>query len=259
MIEAVAQPKRSLVREAVAYLLFVAAAEVVTMFFQPLWGIIGHAAIMATAIARSARADDIFQQRLILSLALVPLIRVIDLSLSLSLIPIPTIGRFPIIYAPLLVATVVVVRTLGYKFGEVGLNFKSLPAQLGIASSGLLFGWVEYLILEPEAMITQLTWSEFVPLALVLLVFTGFTEEFAFRGVMQRSAGDVFGWRGIVYVSVLFAILHMGFHSVLDVLFVFGVAMFFGWAVKKTGSLLGVTLAHGLTNIMLFLVFPFFF
>jgi len=130
---------------------------------------------------------------------------------------------------------------------------------LGIASSGLLFGWVEYLILEPEAMITQLTWSEFLPLALALLVFTGFTEEFAFRGVMQRSAGDVFGWRGIVYVSVLFAILHMGFHSVLDVLFVFGVAMFFGWAVKKTGSLLGVTLAHGLTNIMLFLVFPFFF
>jgi membrane protease YdiL (CAAX protease family) len=259
MVEAVAQPKRSLVKEAVAYLLVVTAAEVVTMFFHPLWGIIGHATIMATAIVRSARASDSFEQRLILSLALVPLIRVIDLSLSLSLIPIPTIGRFPIIYTPLLVATMVVVRTLGYKWSEVGLNFKSLPAQLGVASSGLLFGWVEYLILEPEAMITQLTWSEVVPLAVILLAFTGFTEEFAFRGVMQRSATDVFGWRGIVYVSVLFAILHIGFHSVLDVLFVFGVAMFFGWAVKKTGSLLGVTLAHGLTNIMLFLIFPFFF
>ena len=48
MIEAVAQPKRSLVREAVAYLLVIVAAEVVTMFFHPLWGVIGHAAIMAT-------------------------------------------------------------------------------------------------------------------------------------------------------------------------------------------------------------------
>lgn len=259
MIEAVAQPKRSLVREAVAYLLVIVAAEVVTMFFHPLWGVIGHAAIMATVITRSARASDIFQQRLVLSLMLVPLIRVIDLSLSLSLVTIPTIGRLPIIYTPLLVASVVVVRTLGYKWTEVGLNFKSLPVQLGIASSGLLFGWVEYLILEPEAMITQLTWSQFVPLALVLLIFTGFSEEFAFRGVMQRTTWDVFGWRGIVYVSVLFAIMHMGFHSVLDVLFVFGVAMFFGWVVKKTGSLLGVTLAHGLTNIMLFLVFPFFY
>jgi hypothetical protein len=206
MIEAVAHPQRSMVREAVAYLLVVTAAEVVTMFFHPLWGVIGHAAIMATAIVRSARTDDSSQRQLVLSLALVPLIRVIDLSLSISLIPIPTIGRFPIIYTPLLVASVVVVRALGYRLSEVGLNFKSLPAQLGIASSGLLFGW----------------------------------------------------W-GIVYVSVLFAILHMGFHSVLDVLFVFGVAMFFGWAVKKAGSLLGVTLAHGLTNIMLFLIFPFFY
>jgi hypothetical protein len=206
MIEAVAHPQRSMVREAVAYLLVVTAAEVVTMFFHPLWGVIGHAAIMATAIVRSARTDDSSQRQLVLSLALVPLIRVIDLSLSISLIPIPTIGRFPIIYTPLLVASVVVVRALGYRLSEVGLNFKSLPAQLGIASSGLLFGW----------------------------------------------------W-GIVYVSVLFAILHMGFHSVLDVLFVFGVAMFFGWAVKKAGSLLGMTLAHGLTNIMLFLIFPFFY
>jgi membrane protease YdiL (CAAX protease family) len=259
MIEAVAYPKKSLVKEAVAYLLVIAAAEVVTMFFHPLWGVIGHATIMATAIVRSARTSDSLEQRLILSLALVPLIRVIDLSLSLSLIPIPAIGRFPIVYTPLLVASVVVVRTLGYKWSEVGLNFKSLPLQLGVASSGLLFGWVEHLILEPEAMVTQLTWSEVLPLAGVLLAFTGFVEEFAFRGVMQRSATDAFGWRGIVYISVLFAILHMGFHSVLDVLFVFGVAMFFGWAVKKTGSLLGVTLAHGLTNIMLFLVLPFLF
>jgi hypothetical protein len=117
-------------------------------------GVIGHATIMATVIVRSARGSDSFQQRLTLSLALMPLIRVIDLSLSLYLIPIPTIGRFPIIYTPLLVGSAVVVRTSGNRWSEVGLNFKSLPAQLGIASSGLLFGWVEYLILEPEAIIT---------------------------------------------------------------------------------------------------------
>jgi len=42
------------------------------------------------------------------------------------------------------------------------------------------------------------------------------------------------------------------------VLFVFAVAMFFAWVVKRTGSLLGVTLAYGITNVMLFLVIPFF-
>jgi hypothetical protein len=42
------------------------------------------------------------------------------------------------------------------------------------------------------------------------------------------------------------------------VLFVFGVAVLFGLLVPRPGgSLLGVTLAHGLTNISLYLIFPF--
>jgi len=45
--------------------------------------------------------------------------------------------------------------------------------------------------------------------------------------------------------------------SLLDVLFVGVVGLFFGWVVHRTRSLLGVTLAHGLTNIILFLVMPF--
>lgn len=50
----------------------------------------------------------------------------------------------------------------------------------------------------------------------------------------------------------------MGFLSWIDVVFVFVVALFFGWVVKKTGSLFGVTLAHGITNIVLYLIIPFF-
>ncbi|MFC1593058.1 type II CAAX prenyl endopeptidase Rce1 family protein [Candidatus Omnitrophota bacterium] len=52
---------------------------------------------------------------------------------------------------------------------------------------------------------------------------------------------------------------HMGFLSWIDLIFVFVVAMFFAWVVKKTGSLFGVILAHGATNIMLYLIAPFFF
>ena len=84
-------------------------------------------------------------------------------------------------------------------------------------------------------------------------------EELIFRGVLQHTAVESFRWWGVVYVSLLFAVLHVGFLSWLDVIFVFGVALFFGWVVKKTGSLLGVTLSHGITNIVLFLIVPFFF
>ena len=77
--------------------------------------------------------------------------------------------------------------------------------------------------------------------------------------MLQRTAVEAFGGWGIIYVSLLFAVLHIGFLSLIDVVFVLGVALFFGWVVKKTGSLLGVTLSHGITNILLYLVIPFFF
>ena len=62
---------------------------------------------------------------------------------------------------------------------------------------------------------------------------------------------------GLLYVALLFAVLHIGYRSVLDVVFVFGVALLFGWVAEATWSLLGVTLAHGVTNIVLFLIMPF--
>ena len=245
-------------KEAIIYLLAITAAEVVTVFVQPVWGIMCHAIVLVAVVVHSASASDHHYQNLILSLALVPLVRII--SLSMPLVDIPQIWWYPIIYAPLLAAAIVVARILGLRSKEVGLSFGSFPVQLAVALSGLLLGVIEYLILTAQPLITELTWQEVWLPALIFLISTGFVEEFIFRGVLQRTAVEVFGgWGGIIYVSLLFTVMHMGFLSLIDVVFVFFVALFFGWVVKKTGSLLGVTLAHGITNIVLHLVAPFFF
>ncbi len=252
-------------KEAIIYLLAIATAETVTVFVQPVWGIVCHAIVLVAIVVHSALASDSRYQHLVLSLALVPLVRII--SLSMPLVNIPQIWRFPIIYAPLLAAAIVVVRILGHRAREVGLSFSSFPIQLAVGLSGLMFGVAEYFILvilppEPliKPLIAELTWQEVWLPALIFLVCTGFIEEFIFRGVLQRTAVAVFGsWWGIIYVSLLFAVLHIGFLSLVDVVFVFIVALFFGWVVKKTGSLFGVSLAHGITNIILYLIVPFFF
>jgi len=245
-------------KEAIIYLLAITAAEAVTVLVQPVWGIVCHAIVLVAVVVHSALASDYRNRHLVLSLALVPLVRII--SLGMPLVNIPQIWWYPIIYTPLLAAAIVVVRILGHRAREVGLSFSSFPVQLVVGLSGLLFGVIEYLILAPEPMITELTWREVWLPALIFLFCTGFVEEFIFRGVLQRTATEAFGnWRGIIYVSLLFAVLHMGFLSLIDVVFVFVVALFFGWVVKKTGSLSGVTLAHGITNILLYLVVPFFF
>ena len=79
---------------ALVYLLAITVAEV-TAVFQPLLGIAGHTIILVAVIIDSARIKGYLQGRLILSLALVPLIRIISLSLPLA--NIPQVWWYPII------------------------------------------------------------------------------------------------------------------------------------------------------------------
>jgi hypothetical protein len=91
---------------------------------------------------------------------------------------------------------------------------------------------------------------------LILLIFTGLLEELIFRGLLQYAAIRVLrGW-GVAYVAVLFAVLHLGYRSAYELLLVFAVALLYGFIALRTGSILGVSLSHGLTNISLYLIFP---
>ena len=241
---------------ALAYLVGIAAAEIITVYANPAWGVAIHAAIFLTLIVHSAlAAQDTVRQRFLLALALAPLTRII--SLAMPLVRLPQLWWYPIIYPPLLAAALVTMRITGLSRRMVGLTPGRVSIQLGIAASGLVIGMLEYLILGLDPLITHLSWQTVVFPAFLLVVTTGFVEELIFRGVMQHTAWARFGWAGIVYVSLVFAVLHLGFFSWLDVAFVFAIAMFFGWVVKRTGSLLGVTLAHGITNAILYLIAPF--
>ncbi len=242
---------------ALRYLMGIAIGEVITIVIHPIWGIACHVLILVAVLIHASVIDKYFHQRLILSLALVPLVRIISLSLPLA--DIPQIWWYPIIYTPLLVAAIVAARILGYGREDIGVTLKLFPVQLVIGLTGLGFGLVEYFILFPEPLVAELSWQAAWLPALILLLATGVVEEFIFRGVLQRAAVEALGGWGIVYVAVLFATLHLGFLSWVDIIFVFAIALFFGWVVIKTGSLLGVSLSHGITNIILFVVAPFFF
>jgi membrane protease YdiL (CAAX protease family) len=85
-----------------------------------------------------------------------------------------------------------------------------LPLQLGIGLVGIGLGIAEYLILILEPLISEVILQTAWLPALVLLLYTGFVEEFVFRGILQKAATDAFGGWGIVYVSFLFAMVHIG-------------------------------------------------
>lgn len=239
------------------YFLAIAAAELLTVYLAPLVGVVCHGMILIALLIQSAYAADSDRRNLILGLILVPLIRI--LSLSMPLIRLPQVYWYPIIYAPLLIATIVVMRIVESKPADVGLVRHDLPFQLLIGVfSGFAYGILEYMILRPEPMVASFTLQQIWLPAIILLVTTGFVEELMFRGVLQRLAEPAMGfWQGIIYISLIFASLHIGFFSAVDIIFVFIVALFFAYAVKTTGSLIGVSLAHGIANGFLYLVLPF--
>lgn len=240
-----------------AYLIALSVAEMLTALFEPRAGVALHGLLLVILLLHVALAWDQPAHRLLLCLTFAPLVRI--LSLSLPLASFPLIYWYFIISVPLFIGSFITVRTIGFSWSEIGMNMRRWPLQIPVALCGVAFGAMEYYILRPEPLASRFVWQELWAPALILLICTGFLEELLFRGLTQRAANEVLGRFGVIYVAVLFAVLHMGYKSVIDLVFVFGVGLFFGWVVSKTGSLFGVTVSHGLTNIFLFLVMPFVF
>jgi membrane protease YdiL (CAAX protease family) len=132
--------------------------------------------------------------------------------------------------------------------------------QTAIALTGIPLGLVEFLILRPQAWIAALTFSSLALGGLVIFFATGFSEELIFRAILLKRAVEGLGTRGgLLYVTAIFASLHIFFLNGIDLAFVFAVGLFYGVIVLTTRNLWGVILSHSLGNVILYLVAPFIF
>ncbi len=241
---------------AIFYLVALTLAEVLTVVIDPQVGQALNLIILFILMVHAAITWDRPMHRFLLGLAFVPLIRIISLSLPMA--DIPLIFWYLIVSVPLFAAAYVAVRTLGLRPAVKALKGRNLLPQLAFGLTGLLFGYIEYRILQPDPLIIIYTWERLLIAVLILMISTGLLEEVIFRGIMQQTSIEQLGRLfGIIYVALLFAMLHIGYRSLLDVIFVLVIGLIFGLFVARTGSLLGVTISHSLTNIVLFLVIPF--
>jgi membrane protease YdiL (CAAX protease family) len=262
------------VRSQLVFLLYLTGltlAEIVTVLVDTRSGVVGYALLLMMSVAHAAtygfragaaqdpRSSDRRLANLFIALALVPLIRIVSLALPLS--NFPEWSWYGVIAVPLLGAAWAAGRSCGYGRVEIGLCLGRGAGwwflTLAIGACGVGLGYLEYQILRPEPLVATERPLLVLAVSLTLLIGTGLTEEVIFRGVLQLAAVDVLGvGPGIAYASALFAVLHIGHKSVWDIPFVFAVAVLFAIIVMRTRSLAGVVLAHGVTNICLFLVFP---
>ena len=241
---------------AFAYLLSISFAELVTALVDPLAGIIFHALTLFMLLIHASLSAPEPEHKFLVSLALVPLIRIISLATPLEAFS--QTYWYVITSIPLLIGSLVVIRTLNYNQRQVFLSTNDMPIQLLVGTTGIGLGALEYYVFHPEPLVTSFSIEQIILPAFVLLVITAFTEELIFRGIIQQSSIAAFGDRGIFVVAAAFAALHISNLSAPEVGLMFAVGIFFSWVVRRTGSLLGVTLCHGIASISLYLIIPSF-
>jgi membrane protease YdiL (CAAX protease family) len=236
-----------------AYLGALVVAELLVNLWWLRSAILLDTAILAALLVHGS-VGPLAERRFLVALALAPLIRIVSLSLPLGALT--ATGGWALTGGTLFVGALTTIRVLELTRGELALRLGSLRTQLIVGLLGFPIGTLSYMALRPLPMLPSLDWQLVLLPSVVLLLCGGFLEELILRGVLQTTAYDVFGWRGVAYVALVSTVLSMGFLSVQYSALVLVVSWLFGWIVVRTGSLLGVTLAHGIACVMLFLVAP---
>lgn len=192
------------------------------------------------------------------ALVLVPLLRIVSL-----VIPLTAFSRLEwlaIVSIPLLLAVAAVVRAQRLRPADIflGLGARAyVPLNIAVIVLGFGLGLFERQILQPEPWIRNPTPSEVTFAVFVVFLATGLTEELIFRGVLLARGVGLLGRReGLLYVTVVFTALHIGFTSPAGLLLVFLIGLAFGLVVLKTGALWGVVGSHTLANVALYVITP---
>ena len=243
------------------YAMVMAVAELLVTV-KPWYGIVLHTLILICLLISSAVAYGQPRSKLYTALTLGPLIRI--LSLSLPLAHLPRIYWYAAVSFPLLAGAFVIARINNYSPGNAGLRYgnwrKNTLLHILTLLSGIPLGIAEYFILRPEPIFKTFDPVAFIPPGLIFLICTGFTEEVIFRGIMFKAAADYLSSKNSIFLTgFVFAALHITHLSFIDVVFVFAIAVYFALIVKRTGSIFGVAMAHGIININLYLIWPYFF
>lgn len=239
------------------YLGLITLSELLTTYHDIRLGLILSSLIIFLLLLHSSMIhEDLIFSNVLRSMMILPMIRIIGLTVPLA--QIEPLYWFIIISVPLFAATITFVKIQNITREDLGLVKGNIPVQLAIVASGFVLGFIEYEVLTPAPLIPRFDLLMVIYASIILIIGTGLAEELLFRGVLQQNMEKMLGpLFAILLTSLLFTSLHIGWQSILDLLFVFGVSLFYGYAFYKTRCLWGVTLSHGINNTMLFVVMPF--
>lgn len=248
-----AKPTRAQLLILIGYTLFLLVAELTTYYNLTPWNLLMEVIIIISLVTSSITTRDLKLSYLLQALILLPLLRIMGIIIPVN--EIQPLYWLLIITMPLAVAILILMKNLQINREDVGITIGKPFYQLLVGISGIIFGVVEYSILQP-GIVSGLTTANMIMAIPIIMLSTGLMEELIFRGIIQNTAENILGnWGGIIFASVLFTSFSI-INPPLNLIFTFMVSIFYGYIYQKTGSILGVSISHGLCNVMVYLYLP---
>ena len=229
-------------------------AELLIFYSRMEAGVVVHAVNLGLLILSSIYVEN----RLYTSLLLLPLFRLLNVAMPVFFNL--TLYTYPLVYAPMFLPIYFILKERMFSVGEIGATMKSFWIYLPLATAvGFAVGWGEYQVLRPGMILPALTLENVLTLSIIMIVFVGFIEEFVFRSALQTVLEERMGpVGGLLLTSIIFGFMHSGYHIPLEVVYVSFAGMAFGVLFWATKSLPIISLAHGITNVALFALVPFY-
>ena len=190
------------------------------------------------------------------ALMLLPLFRLLNVAMPVFFHL--TLYSYVLVYAPMFIPMYMILKERFITSEEAGLTFERFWFFLPVSiSMGLALGWGEYKVIKPQMLVVDNDLQQMLILALTMIFFVGIVEEFVFRSSLQTVLQERIGLiGGLVLASVIFGFMHSGYHLTLELLYVSLAGLAFGVLFWLSKSLPIVSLAHGVTNIAMFLIVP---
>lgn len=189
------------------------------------------------------------------ALMLLPLLRLVNVSMPISE---ASLLLFVVVYIPMLIPIYLMIRHQRLSDVQLGIVYERLTAYIpmGIAL-GALLGAGEYLIIGSSYLIPGLSDPFILVFASVIFLYVGLIEEFIFRSLIQTKLEGLFGLTpGLLAASLLFGVMHSIYGEVTEMAYIFAAGIVLGYLFQRTRSLPLVAVAHGIANIVLFVLLP---
>lgn len=118
------------------------------------------------------------------ALMLLPVLRLINL--SMPIFSATTLYTFIFVYGPLAIPVAVILIHQRASLEQIGISMKNIGAYIVLSVPlGFLLGLGEYLTIQTEYLIPDLTFVNLLKLIFVMVFFVGLVEEVIFRSILQ--------------------------------------------------------------------------